>query len=662
MVVQQNAPTRTPLGERAVPQRSVIHGTSTPSKEGFGVRQAMNTLRTFCSTTSQHTTGVPVEGCEGLFLSSLGAEDQFGLRVAIGAPHQRIFLLHAFDPVLCPTAEEEGTDEPAASAANVTAPATIRQVLINQHSQNERQTFTGLIAERRRAGMREYRQFLHPLAGVPLSEARLWNSAASLVHTQQPLDGIFVAAIQHASVLFLCNDLTGESARPYSVRQKVPRAISATKLMPIKTLYQDYVQRYESSDARKTTISFDVGYTICGTGVEVAAESGIEVQYSWSTESLSLDNNAPFTADTLLKIRALAGDVRSGTYKLYQDLAVLKLLLEAKQGTEAPGFDAAQPWGTQAYDLMDMVEGFVQSLGSEETTVPYFVPPRAADEDDETNIGATILADRPDLDFTEKLWNFVKHASSYDELRQVLAFMLMAVRRGHVNHPIQRGNETTASDMCPTLIAAVALECMRTFHSAGNAANLAAMMRDIATPARRTAECAVELGIFKLQRDFMHHFIGSELATGAQLEEFFTADQTQEQQVEALTKLLNVLEVYVLCKSYLDLPVITLREIVTGALEHFRHAPASVNPLYKVAIANFSAAASQLKRICHGMTPTTRMVVFSGPGRPSQAHLFVNVLAPAEMMALLGTPLDSMDEMPMEEDDQAKYFHVAIYE
>eukprot|EP00730_Choanoeca_flexa_P001879 TRINITY_DN10822_c0_g1_i1.p1 TRINITY_DN10822_c0_g1~~TRINITY_DN10822_c0_g1_i1.p1 ORF type:complete len:645 (+),score=163.01 TRINITY_DN10822_c0_g1_i1:71-2005(+) len=487
-------------------------------------------------------------------------------------------------------------------------------------------------------------------ARLPLPIARRWASAASIVCNELKVKGVCAAAVEHRSIQYLGALGDGLQCEPFTVRVKNKRALTEKQLPALSELKDSYAQRYNITDDKKARVDAYAVYSITGACLQEATESALEVEFAWNAVT-SLSAAPPFTAHMALHIRAIPGHEASAAASITRDLSILERLLDVRSACMQDGFDATLPWQESKQALTDQLEEFMASLNDDSAKLTSH---KSAQEEVADAISTQTLAPRPDLDFTEKLWNFVKEASSYQELRQTLGFFLSALRKGQLSHPIHRGNATT--------IAAVALECMRALHTSSvkpsNQANLAAMMRDVAQPACRTAECTLELGLFTLRRDMLHHFIGLELATGAQLEPFMNTECDLDEQVENLHKLENVLELFVVAKTYVDLPLPSQRELISAGLEFYKTNSSHVHPIFQMAVPNFSTGASQLKRVCSALEPSMRSFTLHAQDHPSITHQFVNVIVPRNYIVYASDAVDAQDLKS--DDTSAAFYHVQL--
>eukprot|EP00045_Choanoeca_perplexa_P012767 m.141515 g.141515 ORF g.141515 m.141515 type:complete len:647 (-) comp16126_c2_seq2:803-2743(-) len=488
-------------------------------------------------------------------------------------------------------------------------------------------------------------------ARLPLAVARRWASAASIVCNELKVKGVCAAAVRHSIVQYLGAHGDGTSSKPFTVRVKGKQARTEKQLPSLNDLKSSYAQHYAVADSKKVVVDAHAVYSITGACLQESVESALEVEFAWDSVT-SLDATPPFTAHMAMHVRAIPGHEASAAASLNKDLAILERLLHVRDESSLDDFEADETWFESTVALGDQLEQFMTSLNDE---TAHRTAHKTAQEEVADAISTQTLTPRPDLDFTEKLWNFVKGASSYTELRQTLGFFLNALRKGQISHPIHRGNTTT--------IAAVALECMRSLHTSSvkpnNQVNLAAMMRDVAQPACRTAECTLELGLFTLRRDMLHHFIGLELATGAQLEPYMSTTGSLTEQVENLRKLENVLELFVVAKTYVDLPLPSQRDLVSAALEFYKTTSSDVRPVFQMAVPNFSTGASQLKRVCSALEPSLRSFTFHSTDFPSITHQFVNVIVPRNYVVFAPDAVQAQD-LSDQTDTSAAFYHIQL--
>ena len=112
-------------------------------------------------------------------------------------------------------------------------------------------------------------------------------------------------------------------------------------------------------------------------------------------------------------------------------------------------------------------------------------------------------------------------------------------------------------------------------------------------------ECLIELGISKLSKDLLYHFISSNLAQFAQFASFFETSLSVSEKIQNLFALLSVLELSLLVSSHvISLPHDAHRNLIENALILQRQ---SYEPelLFKVPLSKFSTLVS---RLVHAVT------------------------------------------------------------
>jgi hypothetical protein len=155
----------------------------------------------------------------------------------------------------------------------------------------------------------------------------------------------------------------------------------------------------------------------------------------------------------------------------------------------------------------------------------------------------------------------------------------------------------------------------------GSAANQAAFKELFGTLSNPTQllDCILEIGTEKLKRDYSSHLVGEELCTGRHLEKFFEA--VGGSSAETLARLHNVMELFSVSKSYVDVAHTSLRELVTDALAHYQSNTSESLPIFCMALPAFSESALKVKRLCGTVEPARWSVRVGGKAPDSDAVL-----------------------------------------
>ncbi|KAJ3178505.1 hypothetical protein HDU87_003579 [Geranomyces variabilis] len=161
---------------------------------------------------------------------------------------------------------------------------------------------------------------------------------------------------------------------------------------------------------------------------------------------------------------------------------------------------------------------------------------------------ANALPVRADLDFAERFWRFAQeNSSNRSDLSVILNGVIEELETGKLRPMLVRMQ--TAPDFDD---------------------QKEAISRTFDYWLEQPLELMVEIGIWKLKRDYCFHLVGGDVATWEQLDGFVDATLPLELQVARLGRLHRVLELWALVKSnVLRMPRAALRALVQAALAHY---------------------------------------------------------------------------------------------
>lgn len=192
---------------------------------------------------------------------------------------------------------------------------------------------------------------------------------------------------------------------------------------------------------------------------------------------------------------------------------------------------------------------------------------------------------------------FAKDVQGPGDLLQVFADVFKAVLLGKVQPFLHR----SSSSVLATLFRQ-ALLCSSHDERQTIAAKLQALLSE-----EKVLNCLVEIGIEKLQRDHRSFLIGSDLATGSQLDHFFEASSGNVLQIcHCLCKLHSVMELTVSALTFLNLPTSTLSLLTKTALEVYRDTKFEhfeTTPVFALPIPAYSPALKSVVSLCANLLP-----------------------------------------------------------
>ncbi|XP_064463727.1 protein zwilch homolog [Ornithodoros turicata] len=283
--------------------------------------------------------------------------------------------------------------------------------------------------------------------------------------------------------------------------------------------------------------------------MRVSSEEIMMLECSWNKATTLLQ---PPLADSTcnLTIQILPGNDRSPTRCIYKELSILKRLVDSlKTGEVIWAPDMSGPPFLEK--VKNMLKGTRKGSFRGKSGTPFLdVGWNSSDFD--LYIETVVVGKRQIVDFTDEMWNILSGCSSFQELKDGLTLVFRSVQAGESRPLIVHKNQTTVGNILRDMSQQLRPE--------------PAMMG--ITPLRMLAE----LGLQKLQRDYLNIFVGLELASPDQLNPFFLSPGDLAVAVAELYKLQAVLDMVMLCKTYLHLPIHYLSGYTREALKYFSNA------------------------------------------------------------------------------------------
>lgn len=248
-----------------------------------------------------------------------------------------------------------------------------------------------------------------------------------------------------------------------------------------------------------------------------------------------------------LNVQILPGNERSPARSVFKEMRFVKQLVEClTSGAVAWAPDLNGP------TLIDKVKTLLQGSrkgsyrGKSETP---FADVGWNSSDFDLYIETVVMSKRQPVDFTDEMWNAMSGCGTYQELREGFSMIFRAVQAGEIKPLIVPKNGTKVGAYLRNMSPHFRPEC-----------TMEGLM-----PVRMLTE----IGLQKLQRDFVNIFVGLELASQEQLVPFLVCPTLTNEALGDLWKLQAVLDMIMLCKTYLHLPIHYLSGYTREALKYF---------------------------------------------------------------------------------------------
>ena len=322
----------------------------------------------------------------------------------------------------------------------------------------------------------------------------------------------------------------------------------------------------------------------------------LTVQFTWSNPDTVL-SPPPESADAVVKISATPGYIFSQALATYNELKTLLHLCEIASGkrnwtslSENIGEEEESALQSAKKSLVENVGLFLEEVSSplsqpKEITV---ISPTSAN---------TVYEARSDLDFAERLWMFAKNATSLEDLQQVFAEVFKAVLLGKVQPFIHRSSTSVLSTLLRKVLLTPNLDEKQ---------DLAPKFQNLLTESK-ICMCLVQLGLEKMKRDYRAFFIGADITTADQLNQFISASKgSQLEMCHTLCKLHCILELMSSALCFLKLPPPTLSALFKSALEVYREKKFEVfctTPVFSLPLPAYSVAQKSVLSLCSSLTP-----------------------------------------------------------
>ena len=320
----------------------------------------------------------------------------------------------------------------------------------------------------------------------------------------------------------------------------------------------------------------------------------LTVQFAWSGPEALL-SPPPESADAVVKISATPGYAFSPVLASYSELNTLLHLCEIASGKAdwpslSEDIDNESIVQSSTKPLSGMIGSFLEEVSSPLAQLPEVTVISPTSEN-------TVYEPRKDLDFAERLWLFAKDATSLGDLQQVFAEVFKAVLLGRVQPFIHRSSSSILASLLRKVLLAPNMDEKQ---------DLAPKFQNLLTESK-ICPCLVQLGVEKMMRDYRAFFIGADVATGDQLDQFISKSRgSQLVQCHALCSLHCILELMSSALSFLKLPAPTLSALFKSALEVYREKTFerfSTTPVFSLPLPAYSTAQKSLVSFCSSLVP-----------------------------------------------------------
>eukprot|EP00049_Salpingoeca_infusionum_P008105 m.131502 g.131502 ORF g.131502 m.131502 type:complete len:617 (+) comp13916_c0_seq6:38-1888(+) len=487
--------------------------------------QAVKLLNAFPKVESEDTQQtVCVQ--DGVGVTLVRHEDYHPLRLVIGTGTP-FYLVHHFD---AGESEETSDDDLSTSVTQQELEELQEDVAIipvgKSHDHKLPQLIESWQAASNVAVSRCERKTHLPLS---LPEARKFISQCSLglrlFDTKLPPIFAMSSSPKHAYVGVEYAATQGNLH--YLSIDKELNPVTSKQLPKIKPLVDQYKFRANLGDRTtgfgQVAVHTEARYQILGSSMHSTETSSICLKFDWEGAT-ELNTEPPHAATSTAFVHAIPQWKQGPCAAIRRELERLRFFATVQHFlSQEHSIDEAWDLATQELQFVQaQTEGLIENVDSliESTTI---MDGEAFSVNNQHTAAAPgmdsdFFSPRTSLDMTERVWYFVKDASTYNELKTALGIIFNAMRTGELQPLIHRGNTCQ--------MAQLAVECVRAHRNAGKAAGpnfgpVLELMKSLASSPSALLACVFEAGVNKMHHDFVKYVVGRELATGAQLTHFF---------------------------------------------------------------------------------------------------------------------------------------------
>ena len=333
------------------------------------------------------------------------------------------------------------------------------------------------------------------------------------------------------------------------------------------------------------------------------------------------------SAEVMVKISLTPGGSLSPVSSVYQELSSLLSLLKISEGG-ALWPESESPEGNTNLVSCD---GFIAKV--KEASFSYIsVMEEAIPSPSVTN---TIFPPRPDVDFCDMLWLFVKDAQSLDDLQTMMTKITEAVFTHVIQPIIDTGNSAPLAKLLRKAIVCSDQE---------EQVLLRAHLKDLLSK-DNVIQTLVELGLAKLSKDYVGYVTIHELTTRSQLNYYLQFDDgtSIREKCNRLCKLHCIVELTA-CILH-QLPMAKPSQLAQQALTVYSHLKIDVDnydsiptPVFNIQLAAYSPAARSMINLCSSLKPLTWLLLLSEKDKEIPSAMFLLTTRP-----LLADNVDSLN-------------------
>ncbi|XP_051896216.1 LOW QUALITY PROTEIN: protein zwilch homolog [Pristis pectinata] len=363
-------------------------------------------------------------------------------------------------------------------------------------------------------------------------------------------------------------------------------------------------------------------------------QSNIMVDFSWNSVEKILET-PPLTSVATLNIKVEPGDPKSPVFQIYKELEFLLVLAEGlKTGeTEWPEV-LEEKSAVEVCKKVPKEPNHCLSTSAKRIDTEKLKSDAAAIE---STIHSSFAPERGDLDFAEQLWTRMrKTVSSYRDVVDCLTLVIQHLRCKDIQPWIHRSSNSSLSKLI-----------QQSYQSA---------MPAVSVNGLTAIRMLLEIGLDKLQRDYINYFIGQELTTLNYLDYFINSTVNLEDQMLRLHKLHHMLELVVSCSAFLNLSHESLFALTQSCSRYYKDNPLDEQHVFQLPIRPMA-----INAFYENENPIMwRMEIISGHGQKELKTIWqLNTRPPVDHMTFT-TPDLPVDDATVSSDCEETFYYNTV--
>ena len=317
--------------------------------------------------------------------------------------------------------------------------------------------------------------------------------------------------------------------------------------------------------------------------------SQLAIEFIWQGVD-AVFSPPPNTADVVLSVQATPGFQYSPVYNVYKEMESLLEFCKVASAVSSWSLSDEENILESPTSITSKTAGFLEEASTQMLRafeVSILSPA----------IECSPFQPREDLDFVGQLWMFAKHAADPTDLVDTLGLVFTAVLLGRTQPYIHHNKSSTLANLFRQALSA----------KSNDERQVVASKLQLLLIEEKAIHCLAEIGLEKMQRDYVIYFTSNGLATQSEVEVFFSSDGTILDRCQRLCHLHCVLELAAVLLTFVTLPKASVSTFVKKALDYYQHVKSeefTTTPTFHIPFTSLSTELKSLATFATSLPPS----------------------------------------------------------